>query len=60
AEKDAMKFAGGRVLDIGCGGRRHSLYIQKKGFDVVGIDNSPLAIKISRLRGLKKAKVLLI
>lgn len=57
-EKDAMKFVGGRVLDVGCGGGRHSLYLQKKGFDVLGIDNSPLAIKVSRLRGLKKAMVL--
>ncbi len=57
-EKDAMKFAKGKVLDIGCGGGRHSLYLQKKGLDVVGIDNSPLAIKVSKLRGLKKAKAL--
>lgn len=57
-EKDAMKFVSGKVLDIGCGGGRHSLYLQKKGFNVTGIDNSPLAIKVSRLRGLKKAKTL--
>lgn len=57
-EKDAMKFVSGKVLDIGCGGGRHSLYLQKKGLDVTGIDNSPLAIKVSRLRGLKKAKIL--
>ncbi|NIQ07972.1 MAG: class I SAM-dependent methyltransferase [Candidatus Korarchaeota archaeon] len=46
------------MLDIGCGVGRHSLYLQKRGFEVVGIDNSPLAIKVSRLRGLKKAKVM--
>jgi hypothetical protein len=32
--------------------------LQKKGFDVLGIDNSPLAVKISKLRGLKKAEVI--
>ena len=57
-EKQAMKNVRGRVLDIGCGAGRHSLYLQGKGLDVTGIDNSPLAIKICRQRGLKKAKVL--
>jgi SAM-dependent methyltransferase len=57
-EKQAMKYVRGRVLDVGCGAGRHSLYLQGKGFDVTGIDNSPLAIKVCRLRGLKKARVM--
>lgn len=57
-EKQAMKYARGRVLDVGCGAGRHSLYLQAKGLDVTGIDNSPLAIKICRERGLKKTRVL--
>ncbi len=57
-DKMAMRYVQGRVLDVGCAGARHALYLQKKGYEVTGIDNSPLAIKISRLRGLKKAKVL--
>jgi len=57
-EKGAMEFVKGKVLDIGCGAARHSLYLQKSGFDVLGIDNSPLAIKVCKLRGLKKAKVM--
>lgn len=57
-EKKAMKFVKGRVLDVGCGAGRHAIYLQKKGFDVVGIDNSPLAIKICRLRGLRKARIM--
>jgi 2-polyprenyl-3-methyl-5-hydroxy-6-metoxy-1,4-benzoquinol methylase len=57
-EKKAMEFAKGRVLDVGCGAGRHSLYLQKKGLDVLGIDSSPLAIKVCRLRGVKKAKVM--
>ncbi len=57
-QKQAMEFVKGRVLDIGCGAGRHSLYLQKKGFDVLGIDVSPLAVKVCRLRGLKKAKVM--
>ena len=57
-EKKAMKYAGGRVLDIGCGAARHSLYLQEKGLDVLGIDVSPLAVKTSRARGLRKVRVL--
>ena len=57
-EQKAMEFVKGRVLDIGCGAGRHSLYLQNKGFNVFGIDNSPLAIKVCKLRGLKKAKVM--
>jgi len=57
-EKKAIKYVKGRVLDIGCGAGRHSLYLQKKGLDVLGIDNSPLAIKVCKLRGLKKAKIM--
>jgi SAM-dependent methyltransferase len=57
-EKKAMKHVEGRVLDIGCGAGRHSLHLQKKGLDVLGIDNSPLAIKICKLRGLKKAEIM--
>lgn len=57
-EQKAMKLVKGRVLDIGCGAGRHSLYLQKKGLDVLGIDISPLAIQVCKDRGLKKAKVM--
>ena len=57
-EKKAIKYVRGRVLDVGCGAGRHALYLQKKGLHVTGIDASPLAIKICKLRGLRKAQVL--
>jgi SAM-dependent methyltransferase len=57
-EKKAIAYARGRVLDVGCGAGRHALYLQKKGLDVTGIDVSPLAVKICRLRGLRKTQVL--
>src|SRR5438552_1546934 len=57
-EKRAIEFVKGKVLDVGCGAGRHSLYLQEKGFDVTGIDNSPDAIKVCKLRGLKKAEAL--
>ena len=53
-EKKAMEFVKGRILDVGCGAGRHSLHLQRKGFDVLGIDNSPLAIKVCKLRGQRK------
>ncbi len=57
-EKEAMHYAIGRVLDVGCGGGRHSLYLLKKGFEVLGVDLSPLAIKVCKLRGLKNTRVM--
>jgi SAM-dependent methyltransferase len=57
-EKRAMRFVKGRVLDIGCGAGRVSLHLQRKGFDVLGVDISPLAVRVCKIRGLRKAKVI--
>ena len=57
-EQKAMLFVKGRVLDVGCGAGRHSLHLQRRGFDVIGIDVSPLALKVCRERGLKKLKLM--
>lgn len=57
-EKQAIKLARGRVLDIGCGAGRHALHLQKLGHAVTGIDNSPLAIRVCRARGLTGARVM--
>lgn len=56
-EHRAIERAAGRILDVGCGAGRHALYLQQKGFDVTGIDNSPGAIEVCKQRGLKKAFV---
>lgn len=56
-QKAAIKLAKGRVLDIGCGGGRHSLYLQKKGHHVVGVDTSPLAVRVCRMRGLADVRL---
>jgi SAM-dependent methyltransferase len=57
-ERKAIRLARGRVLDIGCGAGRHCLYLQEKGLDVTGIDNSPLAIEVCKQRGVKDAILL--
>jgi SAM-dependent methyltransferase len=51
-----MKFVKGRVIDIGCGAGRHSLYLQEKGFKVTGLDISPAAVEVCRKRGLKDVR----
>jgi SAM-dependent methyltransferase len=57
-ECQAMEYVRGRVLDVGCGAGRHSLYLQAQGFEVVGLDNSPLAIQVCQSRGVKDARLL--
>jgi 2-polyprenyl-3-methyl-5-hydroxy-6-metoxy-1,4-benzoquinol methylase len=56
-EQKAITKVKGRVLDIGCGAGRHSLYLQQQGFEVTAIDISPGAIEVCKLRGLKNARV---
>lgn len=56
-EKRALKFARGRVLDVGCGAGRHSLYLQKKGLRVTAIDASPRVATIASARGVRDVRV---
>lgn len=37
----------GRVLDAGCGSGKYSIPLHMRGFDVVGIDVSPAALKMA-------------
>ena len=57
-EKQAIRLARGRVLDVGCGAGRVALHLQQKGHEAVGIDVSPLAIEVCKLRGVRHAHVL--
>jgi len=57
-ERKAMQYVRGRVLDIGCGAGRSGLHLQTRGHEVLGIDVSPLALKVARQRGLRSTREL--
>ena len=54
----AMDYVRGRTLDIGCGAGRVTLPLQQNGVDVVGIDNSPLAVHTCNERGVNDVRLL--
>lgn len=39
-EKERVK----RILDLGCGGGRHLVYLARRGFDVYGLDSAPTGL----------------
>ena len=55
-ERKAIRFAHGRVLDVGCGAGRVLLHLQERGLECVGIDNSPLAVKVCKERGCRHVR----
>ena len=54
SERLAMRYVRGHVVDVGCGGGRVALHLQERGYQVVGLDASPLATKTTRLRGVRE------
>ena len=58
SEKMIANHVKGKILDVGCGAGRHVLHYQNRGFDITGMDNSPLAIKVCKERGCKKAEAM--
>ena len=57
-QRQAMRLVRGRALDVGCGAGRVALHLQQRGQEVVAIDLSPLAVAVSRSRGVHDARVL--
>lgn len=56
--RDALKLVRGHAVDIGCGAGRHVLELQRRGAHITGIDPSPLAMKVCRLRGVRDVRCL--
>ncbi len=44
------RIESGRAITLGCGVGRETIYLAKNGFDVIGLDFSPTAIKRARRR----------
>jgi SAM-dependent methyltransferase len=57
-ERQALRYVRGRVLDVGLGAGRVALELERRGRDVLGIDVSPLTVRVARRLGVTRAKVL--
>ena len=53
-EQKALQNCYGTVLDIGCGSGSHSLWLQKKGFEVSALDSSLGAVTVAKNRGVHR------
>lgn len=49
---------GKRVLDIGAGAGRHSLFLKNLGTEVHSLDNSPFAANLMKIRGLNNVHLM--
>jgi methylase of polypeptide subunit release factors len=45
-------IASGRTLEVGCGTGTNAIYLAQHGFEVVGVDISPLAVESARAKAL--------
>lgn len=54
AERQALEYVSGRVLDVGCGSGRVALHLQRRGVDVVGLDASALAVTAATVCGVNE------
>ena len=51
ADEDVLARVAGPVLDVGCGPGRHVVALARRGSLAVGVDVSPVAVRIARERG---------
>jgi SAM-dependent methyltransferase len=51
----ALRLVRGAVLDVGTGGARVALELQRRAVPVTGLDVSPGALRVARARGLRRA-----
>ncbi|WP_440955080.1 class I SAM-dependent methyltransferase [Methanosarcina sp. Mfa9] len=43
-----------KAIDLGCGAGNYAIYLAEQGFEVIGVDSSPAAIKIAAENAEKK------
>jgi len=58
AEEDLLDKLQGPVLDLGAGSGSYTLYLQRRGLQVMAADSSPLAVEVCRSRGCEDARVM--
>lgn len=56
-EKEIIKLARKKTLDIGAGAGKHALYLQNKGYDVKAVDISSGAVDVMRERGVEDVQL---
>ncbi|PSQ60184.1 hypothetical protein BRD18_01655 [Halobacteriales archaeon SW_7_71_33] len=56
-ERAALDRVRGRVLDLGCGAGRHARWLQRRGEDVLAVDDSPGAVRTASERGVERCAV---
>ncbi|HUF43130.1 MAG TPA: class I SAM-dependent methyltransferase [Verrucomicrobiae bacterium] len=54
-ESECWEIPRGRALDIACGQGRHALYLAAKGFDVVAVDISQIALAEGQKRAAERS-----
>jgi SAM-dependent methyltransferase len=52
-EQEALKLSQGKVLDIGAAAGSHCLELQRRGYEITGLELSSEACEIMRIRGVK-------
>lgn len=56
-EKEALRLAKGKILDVGAGSGCHALALQEMGKDVCAVEISPLSVEAMKLRGVKDVRL---
>ncbi|WP_265444688.1 class I SAM-dependent methyltransferase [Acetivibrio straminisolvens] len=53
AKEIFKKFGCGKVMDLGCGTGRHTIYLAQNGFQVLAVDVSETGIEVTRAKAEK-------